>query len=230
MKFLNSRGCDTSQMRWNVRCRLGRHCSGCTTTSTCTRVGGGGAVGVHSRSGGAKRNCIELCGVAVAENHSPVVLDDIVTIVDPQSGPKSCAYKISGARAPTNRARGRNGSRADEFLLVFVPKLHGASNVSKAGEHEKAAMWRKYDSVSTSSTKVKNRARLTIEEERFGWHVPENHDEFTAIQCDKKIRPNNRTTLHLPLGSQAQSYTGLSTPASIEAVPAVFIKNISLPP
>jgi hypothetical protein len=102
--------------------------------------------------------------VTVAKHNGPVILDDIVTIIDPKSGPKSSAYEISGARAPTNRTSGRHGSRADKFFLVFVPKLHRPSNISKTSEHEKAAMRRKNDTVATSSAEIKNGTRLAIKE------------------------------------------------------------------
>jgi hypothetical protein len=92
-------------------------------------------------------------------------------------------------------------------------------------------MRRKNYSISTSSAEIKYGARLTVKEKRFGWHVPKNHDKLAAIQCEKQntVEKFNENS-HLPLGSQAQSYTGLSTPASIEAVPEVFIKKMSLPP
>ena len=164
VELLNSRSRNTSEMRRNVGRRLRHNSSRRGTSRARSSAGGSGAVRVDSGSGGTKGNCIELGRMTVTKHNGPVILDDVVTIVDPKPGPKSGAYKISGARAPTNRTSGRHGGRADELFLVFVPKLHCPSNISKTSEHEKAAMRRKNDTVATSSAEIENGARLAIKE------------------------------------------------------------------
>jgi hypothetical protein len=140
VKLLNSRGGDTPQMGRYVSRRLRYRRSRRGTTRTRTSVWGRRAVGVDCRSSRTKRNCVELGWMTVAEHNGAVVLDDVVAIINPKSRPESSAYKIPRARAPTNRTSGRHGGRADELFLVFVPKLHGPSNISKTSEHQKAAM------------------------------------------------------------------------------------------
>jgi hypothetical protein len=121
--------------------------------------------------------------MTVAENNRSVVLDDIVTIINPKSGPESGTHKIPGAWAPTNRTSRRYGGRADEFFLVFVPKLHRTSNIAETGEHQKAAMRRKKDAVSTSRAKIEHGPRLAVKQKSSGWHVPKYDNELTAFMC-----------------------------------------------
>jgi hypothetical protein len=41
-------------------------------------------------------------------------------------------------------------------------------------------MRRKNDTVSTAGPKIEDGARLAVEEESFGWHVPKHDDEFAV--------------------------------------------------